>query len=246
MARYELPEPVEYKRVILKQKFVGANHVKPEGRQKFGYYSNFFYGNDSSKWRTEVPNYCEIYYENLYDGIDLRYYTNENGLKYDLIVYPGADVEQIRIKYEGANGLEIYNLGNLIIKTKIKDIIDGELFIYQNVAGSRHQIDGKFKIYDNLEYGFELLDDYRPQEILVIDPRLRLEYSTYIGGYDIDCSFSIEVDHTGNAFVTGCTYSSDFPTTSGVYNETFSGEWDIFIFKLDQNGSALLFNIYWW
>ena len=50
------------------------------GRERLGWNSNFFYGNDSSKWCTDVPNYGEVYYENLYDGIDLRYFTNENGI----------------------------------------------------------------------------------------------------------------------------------------------------------------------
>ncbi|UCH88275.1 MAG: hypothetical protein JSV49_08395, partial [Thermoplasmata archaeon] len=90
------------KRVVLKQEFVGANSVRPQGREPLHYYSNFFYGNDSVKWRTGVPNYREVYFKNLYDGIDLRYYINENGLKYDLIVHPGADTGQIKMRYEGA------------------------------------------------------------------------------------------------------------------------------------------------
>ena len=109
LSRFEPPEPVKYKSVVLKQEFVGANHVRPVGRQKFSYHSNFFYGNDSSKWRTEVPNYQEIYYENLYDGIDLRYYTNENGLKYDFMLHPGANINQIVVRYKGAKGLELDN-----------------------------------------------------------------------------------------------------------------------------------------
>ena len=56
------PEPIEYKRVILKQEFVGANQVRPVGRELLGWNSNFFYGNDSYKWCTNVPNYNEIVY----------------------------------------------------------------------------------------------------------------------------------------------------------------------------------------
>ena len=77
----ERSEQLEYKRVILKQEFVGANEVRPVGRERLSWNSNFFYGNDSSKWCTEVPNYREVYYEDLYDGIDLHYYIKESGLK---------------------------------------------------------------------------------------------------------------------------------------------------------------------
>ena len=230
----------EYRRVILKQEFVGANPVRPEGKQRLSWNSNFFYGNDSTKWRTDVPNYQEIYYKNIYDGIDLRYYTNKKGLKYDFIVHPGADIHQIRVKYVGIEGLEINNFGNLIINTSIKDIIDRNLFIYQNYSGSQHQVRGRFKILNNLEYGFELLNNYRKQEILVIDPRL--EYSTYIGGSNSESGRGIAVDSIGNAYITGWTNSSNFPTTTGInYN---GGKGDVFILKLNSMGSELIYSTF--
>ena len=99
MRRFKPTVPIKYKRVVLKQEFVGANQVQPIGRERLSWNSNFFYGNDSEKWCSDVPNYAEIYFENLYDGIDLRYYSNKKGLKYDLIVHPGANYKQIKIKF---------------------------------------------------------------------------------------------------------------------------------------------------
>ena len=245
MAKLKPPELMKYKYVILKQEFVNANIVKPEGRRHLTWNSNFFYGNDSSKWQTEVPNYREVYYENLYEGVDLRYYTNKNGLKYDFIVHPGANPNQIRLRYEGAKDLEINEFRNLIIKTNIKDVVDSDLFIYQDYAGEQHQVVGRFKIYDDLEYGFEIINDYRLEETLIIDPDVRLEYSTFIGGVDSDFGFSIAVDSVGNAYVTGYTYSYDFPTTPGAYNRSYNGgNWDVFVFKLNQNASALIYSTY--
>ena len=122
--KMEHPNPTEYKRVILKQEFVGANKVLPIGCERLSWNSNFFYGNDSTKWCTNVPNYAEVWYENIYDGIDLRYYTNNNGLKYDFIVHPGANIEQIRIRYAGADKLDIDKSANLIIKTKLKNFTE--------------------------------------------------------------------------------------------------------------------------
>jgi len=221
----------KYKRVILKQEFIGAKPMRPEGRGRLSWNSNFFYGNEPAKWRTEVPNYQEIYYENIYDGIDLRYYTSNNGLKYDLIAHQGADLRQVRIAYKGADALKLDDQGNLIVQNQIKNIMDSNLFIYQDYEGIRHQVDGRFKLYDCQEYGFEVLDDYRTQEALVIDPKVKLEYSTYIGGNTEDFCYGIEANSAGHAFITGRTRSNDYPTTPGVYNESFSGETDIFITK---------------
>ncbi len=234
----------KYKRVILKQEFVGANLVRPVGRERLSWNSNFFYGNDSSKWCTEIPNFREIYYENLYDGIDLRYYSNDNGLKYDFLVHPGAKVPQIRIRYEGAEGLNINELGNLIVKTEIKDMMEDNLFIYQDYGRSRHQVDGKFLLYDNLEYGFEITENYSPQEILVIDPKIDLIYSTYFGGSNFNYGDDITVDSSRNAYITGYTTSYDFPTTPGAFDTSIALGQDCFVLKLDQNGSSLNYSTF--
>jgi len=242
------PVPVEYKRVILKQESVGANKLKPEGRERLSWNSNFFYGNDSAKWCPNVPNYREVFYKNLYDGIDLRYYTNEKGLKYDFIVHPGAAVEQIRLKYKGAEGMDVDIYGSLIIRTAIENVKDENLFIYQEHEGFRERINGRFEIINNLEYGFELLDKYDKKEPLVIDPQIKLNYSTFVGGSQGDHGFNLEIDMSGNAFVTGETGSSDFPTTPGAndtsYNSNPLNTADVFILKLNSNASNLIYSTY--
>jgi len=243
IAIFETPVPIKYRRIIFKQEFVGANRVQPEGRHRLSWNSNFFYGNDSSKWCTNVPNYREIYYENLYEGIDLRYYQIENGLKYDLIVHPEGDIKQIRIRYKGVENLKIDDYGDLIIETPIEKIIDGELFIYREYEETRHQVLGSFILYDNMEYGFEISDEYGQHETLVIDPSFI--YSTFIGGNDDDKGVDIAIDLMGGAYVTGLTYSSNFPITLGVNDTIYNGNYDVFILKLNSNCSNLFFCIWY-
>jgi hypothetical protein len=226
----------DYKRIVLKQEFIGANQVQPKGINRLSWDSNFFYGNDSTKWRTNVPNYQEIYYYNLYDGIDLRYYPNTQGLKYDFIVHPGADIGKIRIKYDGAEKLEVNKFNNLVIKTHKKDIIDGDLYIYQNIDNIQQCINGKFVIHNEFEYGFIIMDDYDKQANLVIDPLVKLDYSTYIGGSGSDQGFNIAVDNMGNAYAIGNTWSSNFPVTPGAYKTSWE---DVFVLKLNAKGSKL-------
>ena len=57
--------------------------------------SNYFIGNDPSKWRTNVPNYAEVRYRDVYPGIDLIYYGNQRRLEHDFVVAPGADPGRI-------------------------------------------------------------------------------------------------------------------------------------------------------
>lgn len=77
------------------------------------------------------------------------------------------------------------------------------------------------------------------------DSGTALVYSTYLGGYNEDRSNGIALDTSGNAYITGYTFSSDFPITSGAANTTLSSSWDAFISKIDNTGSALIYSTFY-
>jgi beta-propeller repeat-containing protein len=69
-----------------------------------------------------------------------------------------------------------------------------------------------------------------------------LDYSTFLGGSNSDRGNGIALDTSGNAYVTGDTSSSNFPTTAGVFDTTANGDVDVFVTKLDSSGSALVYS----
>jgi len=71
-----------------------------------------------------------------------------------------------------------------------------------------------------------------------------LVYSTYLGVVGFDPSGAIAVDNSGNAYVTGSTQSTDFPTTAGAYQTTYDGSEDVFVSKLNAAGSGLIYSTY--
>jgi Beta-propeller repeat len=73
-----------------------------------------------------------------------------------------------------------------------------------------------------------------------------LVYSTFLGGTDgFDVGFGIAVDDVGNAYVTGPTNSTDFPTTPGAFQSAFAGGFsDTFVTKLNRSGTALVYSTY--
>ena len=72
-----------------------------------------------------------------------------------------------------------------------------------------------------------------------------LLYSTFLGGAsEIDIGFGIAVDVSGNAYITGYTYSSDFPTTLGAFDTSYNGGPDVFVTKINPTGTELIYSTY--
>jgi hypothetical protein len=69
-------------------------------------------------------------------------------------------------------------------------------------------------------------------------------YSTYLGGADADFGQDIAIDSSYNAYVTGYSYSTNFPTTAGAFRTYNSGLYDAFVTKLNALGSGLYYSTY--
>jgi len=90
--------------------------------------------------------------------------------------------------------------------------------------------------------GFQV-GSYDATKALVIDPVL--SYSTYLGGNNGDGGQGIAVDGLGNAYVTGNTHPTNFPTTNGAFQTTYGGGGsDAFVTKLNASGTALIYSTY--
>ena len=83
---------------VVRLKLVGANpRPKVVGVDELPGKSNYFIGKDPKKWRTNVPNYAKVRYQDVYPGVDLVYYGNQGQLEYDFVIAPGADPNAISL-----------------------------------------------------------------------------------------------------------------------------------------------------
>ena len=199
--------------------------------------ANYFIGNDPSHWRTNIPTFAKVRYSGVYPGIDLVYYGQQRQLEYDFVVAPGADPNQITLGFTGANDLEIDAQGELVLHTAAGDVRQHRPVVYQEADGIRHEIEGRYVRRDEARVGFEVAE-YDRGLPLVIDPVL--SYSTYLGGSDSDYVVGIAIDPDGNAYVTGLSQSSNFPTTPGTLHPPagFNPNY-VFVTKLNSVGSVV-------
>jgi len=221
---------------------------------------NYFTGNDTKKWKTNIPTYGAVVYKDLYQGIDIKFYGNNRQLEYDIIVSPGADPSKVKLAYEGIQGLRTTEKGDLEISLKEGSIIQKRPFIYQEIGGRQVEVAGSFKVEGKqikndlsttrplnhstaYSYGFEIAS-YNKDFPLIIDPVL--VYSSYLGGSSSDAGYVIAVDSSGNAYVTGDTYSTDFPTQAPIQGAKAgeAGYTDAFVAKINAAGDALVYSTY--
>jgi hypothetical protein len=222
-------------------RFLGARpDVEPQGRRPRPGRVNYLLGNDPAKWQTNLPTYGQVVYRNVWPGIDVRFRGAEGQLKYEFLLRPGAEVGDIRLAYRGAERLSLDRRGNLLIETPLGRLTDMRPFAYQQRGGERVPVSSRYLLPQGERYGIAVgaYDRGRP---LVIDPGLL--YSTYLGAGN-DGGQGIAVDGAGNAYVTGLTNSTNFPTTPGAFDTIFNSIGDAFVTKLNPTGSALVYSTY--
>lgn len=199
--------------LIITSIFIGSNpDVVIDGLERLSYNNNYFLGRNSDSWWTNVPNYSGIIYRNIYPGIDLQYYWKEGSLKYDFIINSGADINQIKIKIEGAENITITEYGDLAVKSEFGTKFEKAPVCYQEISNVQHPIRGRYELLGEDTFGFTIDNDYDLNHDLIIDPQL--VFSTYIypgrGGWDQ--GIDLAIDSEGSACITGKENNSIFVT----------------------------------
>ena len=207
--------------------------------------ANYFIGNDRSKWATNVRSYAAILYKNVYPNIDVRYYSENGHLKYDLIVNPGGNVNDIAMRYDGADKLSIKNQ-ELVIKTSVAEVKELYPYSYQfDQVHGRQDVSCSYKLEGKNIIRFNV-NNYSGNSTLIIDPTLI--FSSYTGSPIEQWGFTATPGPDGSFYSAGIVFGSGFPVSPGAYKTGYSrgGHMgiDIGIFKFTPDGTQRSYATY--
>jgi len=227
---------------VVKTSFMDAN-TTPKFVESIpsNHVENYFIGNDQSKWVNNLKLYNSIEYQSLYPGINLHMYEQNQTLKYDYIIAPGADLTQLRIKYDGQDKLELEN-GQLNIYTRFGVFSESKPISYQLINGEKHLVNCEYVLKGNI-LSFSFPDGYSKSDTLVIDPVLL--FSTFTGSTSDNWGMTACPDVNDKLIAAGIVFGSGYPTSAGTFSTTFNGgQVDIGLTKFNPTGTGIEFSTY--
>jgi gliding motility-associated-like protein len=232
-----------------------SEQVEIKGDKSLITYNNYFIGNNPSKWQTNCKIYQAVIYKNIYPNIDLRYYTENNQLKYDLVVHPGGNPDNIVMKYKGADKL-IVKSGQITIHTSVGDVKETIPHTYQFSNEGNKDLQCAYVAGPDSTVRFHV-SNYAPSATLIIDPTLI--FSTFTGSHSDNWGYTATYDGTGNFYSGSITLNSipgddgnGFLVSPGAYQARWMGgdnsdgsyQYDITIMKFSSDGVNRLYATY--
>ncbi|RYY39596.1 MAG: PKD domain-containing protein [Chitinophagaceae bacterium] len=221
--------------------FIGANEKAVfEADKPLPGINNYIYGNDPSAWAGNCRQFGGVTVKDLYPNIDLRYYSDNGRLKYDLIVHPGGDPSKIALRYSYTNGLKVKDK-ELNIETSVGTVREMPPYAYQYGDAGRQTVTCNYRLKDSV-LRFDLRN-YDEKKVLVIDPTI--VFASFAGSTADNWGFTATYGPDGAFFGGGIVFANGFPTQQGSFQQNMSGgRVDIGIIKLTPDGSNRVYATY--
>jgi len=226
--------------------FLGASpSIKSIPDKMIPTYNNYIVGNDQSKWGGGCHIYQAVTLKDVYPNIDVRYYTDNEYLKYDIIVRPGGDVSKIALKYVGVDKIQV-DKKELVIPTSVGKLKESMPYTYQSssVGTARNEVSCKYVVKDNV-VRFDV-KNYDPSATLIIDPVV--VFCSFSGSSADNWGFTATYGPDGSMYGGGIVFNAGFPVSPGAYQTTYRGGGDfpvdIGIIKLSPDGSQRIYATY--
>ena len=239
--------------------FVGCNaYTHPIGEQVSTYYINYFVGNDKSQWASHVRDYGIVRYPDIYPNIDLIAHGKGSGFKYDFVLRPGADINDIQIRYNHVNSVTNHR-DSLAVETSLGTLMEHIPISVIWQGDGRREVKLQYEVTGNT-VRFRPTETISNFDQLLIDPEV--VFATYAGNSVDNFGFTATYDTAGSLYSGGIATAPDmsfnadgfYPTTNGAFDRTYGGgtqssgsynfPCDITLNKYSPDGSTLIYATY--
>ncbi len=185
--------------------------ARPVARERARTEVSSFLGNDPSEWKRSIATYERVSLGQVWPRISLSLRARGRNVEKIFTVEPGGDPSRIRMRVAGARSLKADRAGGLIASTGHGDVSLTRPEAYQQNGGARRAVTVAYAVRGDT-YTFRL-GAYDHELPLVIDPLLQ---ATYLGGSGDDSAETVAIHPTsGDVYVAGSSYSTNFPGTAG-------------------------------
>ena len=223
---------------VIKEHALAATATLPLGMTPEHTRVNYFVG-ERARWRSDVPAFAGVDLGEIYPGVRLSLHAHGSNVEKVFLVSPGADAGRIRLAVEGVEALHLCENGELALVTALGDVRFTAPVAWQEREGERIAVEVDYAV-EGCSYGFRV-GPYDSGLPLIIDP---LFASTFIGGAADDFLQDMAVDGAGNVYVTGYTWSTDFPMAGSPPQGAARGNTDVFVARLNSSLSQLVASTY--
>lgn len=211
-------------------------------------YANYFIGDDPSKWASNCRIFQGITIKDVYPNVDVRYYSNNGTLKYDMIVHPGGDVKKIALRYDGVDKLQVRSK-ELVLRTSVGDMRELQPYSYQFKVAGKEEVDVGYLVEGNtVRFKARNVD---ASSTLIIDPAI--VFCSFSGSRASNWGMTATYGPDGSMYGGGIVFGEGFPVSPGAYQNNFGGgnrncpnnqPFDISIIKLSPDGSQRIYATY--
>lgn len=220
----------------------GARPQVPQGVAPLATRVNSYRGSDPSAWVTGAATFETVSYPEAAPGVELRFTGRDGQLAYDLVLAPGARLDPLVLRCDGADALSLDAMGGLNIATAAGTLRQSPPVAWETDAdGGRHPVDAHFVLLDAQRWSFAV-PQRQDARALVIDPGL--SWGTHLGGSLADRAEALALTSNGHVIVVGTTGSPNFPTTPGAVQGNIKGFNDAFVARINPATGQLVFATY--
>ncbi|MBX2907528.1 MAG: PKD domain-containing protein [Taibaiella sp.] len=239
-------------------KMVIEGGKKPEiiGTKQQANYYNYFLGNDSTKWKSGIHPYLGLTYNHIYDGIDMHVSSENTALVYEFFVQPGADANNIKLRFDGVEKMYVNHKGNLVINTSVGQVTEMKPYVYQYINDEKVEVACNYHLEAHT-LSFDMPDGYDHSKLLVIDPVTL--WASFTGSTADNWGFTATYDDAGNFYMGGIVNclaiagGGAYPVSPGAYQVVWGGgvgagaiqfASDYGIMKLSPDGVSRIYATY--